>query len=171
MNKKEKERERSHEPPLNILWRPWSILLDGMGVWVCVLIHLYMSNEKKTKTMIDMLWSVQWIWTKSHLYKLKKWQPLRLLECLMLTFRSYTVFYFSFSFLLFLTITNLWSSIEASEELAYNRWILCLRWTIIILVYRITQRIEHHQLALEKKSDTLKKNRPPYDSLSFEMIT
>ncbi len=29
--KKEEKRERLHEPPLNILRRPWPILLDGMG--------------------------------------------------------------------------------------------------------------------------------------------
>jgi hypothetical protein len=86
--------------------------------------------------MIDMLWSVQWIWTKSHLYKLKKWQCLWWLECLMLTFRLVYCYTFPFlSFFLFIYMTNLWSSIDEFKEQAYNRWILCSRWAIVIIIH------------------------------------
>lgn len=44
--KKKREKERTHEPPLTILWRPWSFLLDGKE-WVCA--HTFRNVEWKRK--------------------------------------------------------------------------------------------------------------------------
>lgn len=103
----------------------------------------------KIKTMIDKLWSVQWIWAKSHLSKLKNDNVYDHLSVWCWLIVS-VLFYFPPLFLL-AYMTSTWSSIEEFEEWAYNRWILWLRWTIIIIIHGITQCIKPHQLALEKR--------------------
>jgi hypothetical protein len=54
--KKEKKRERSHEPPLNTLRRPWPILLDGMGG--CAYTFLNVEYEDKDNDWHPMISSM-----------------------------------------------------------------------------------------------------------------
>ena len=70
MNKMNGKKEHLvHESPFSILWRTPTIWLDGIDVnlWVWSYIHECRIRRKKEEGKIDVLWSVQWIWTKSHL--------------------------------------------------------------------------------------------------------
>ena len=102
-----------------------------------------------------MLWSVQWIWTKSHLISTLQWQSIWLLECLMLTFASV----YGFTFFFHRRVTYDQQSKNFQEQVYITDGFYAWDERLSSSFMELLNASKPHQLALERERERKKRMR------------